>query len=92
MENIVTSVPVKTTWQEIWWVFVSFTQSAAVWLGGYKIKALGAAWLCVEIHKYKLNYKKFNKNTNVQSDSAAGWLGGYEIKAISAVQLCVGIR
>ena len=34
MENIVTSVPVKTTWQEIWWVFVSFTQSAAVWLGG----------------------------------------------------------
>ena len=59
--------------------------------GGYKIKALGAAWLCVEIHKYKLNYKKFNPNTNVQSDSAAGWLGGYEIKAISAVQLYLGI-
>ena len=56
-KNIVTSVSVKTTWQEIWSVFVSFTQSAPDWLGGIQDQSPRCnTALYIGIHKCKHSY------------------------------------
>ena len=103
MENIVTSVPVKTTWQEIWSVFVSFTQSAPDWLGGIQDQSPRCnTALYIGIHKYSYSSKKWN--TDIQSTTVSKtkllWVGldgeesdgeGGEMREMQKVELTLDL-
>ena len=101
MENVVTSVSVKTTWQEIWSVFVSFTQSAPDWLGGIQDQSPRCnTALYIGIHKYSYYSKRWN--TDIQSATVSKtkllwvgtWWGGKrwgEMREMQKVELTLDL-